>query len=417
MRCLTSLDATHAKLSDRLLEVLEGLLRAPAGDLKTTLSYVSDLIAAASGADKIDAFLYDASRDSLVALGTSNQPLSALQVKLGLNVLPLSNGGRTVEVFKTGKTYFSGHVDQDPEELRGIKEALAIRSQLGVPLDVGDDRRGMLMAASQKPDFFTAEDARMAETVGRWVGVVVHRAELVEEISRNAVEQGRRAGAEELVTILAHDLRNYLGPLGLRLQVLRLRAERDRRTEELTDLEVIRRSVNRLEGLVSDILDVARIDQGVFRLQPAEVDLAALAADVVSMFTTPQHPVNASIEQGDKILVVGDSARLRQCLENLIVNAIQKSPADAAVTVFVKLERQADGKSWARVEVLDQGPGIPNEVLPHIFERFYTGKRREGGLGLGLYLAKRIASVHGGDLTAASPPGKGASFTLLLPAL
>jgi two-component system, OmpR family, sensor kinase len=67
--------------------------------------------------------------------------------------------------------------------------------------------------------------------------------------------------------------------------------------------------------------------------------------------------------------------------------------------------------------VRDQGPGIPNEVLPHIFERFYTGKRREGGLGLGLYLAKRIASVHGGDLTAASPPGKGASFVLTLPAL
>jgi two-component system OmpR family sensor kinase len=411
------LDATHATLSDRLLEVLEGLLRAPAGDLKTTLTYVSDLVAAASGADKIDAFLYDASRDSLVALGTSNQPLSALQVKLGLNVLPLSNGGRTVEVFKTGQTYFSGHVDEDPEELLGIRQALAIRSEIGVPLEVGSERRGMLMAASQKPDFFTAEDARMAETVGRWVGVVAHRAELIEEIGRNATEQGRRAGAEELVTILAHDLRNYLGPLGLRLQLLRHRAERDKRTEELADLEVIRRSVSRLEGLVSDILDVARIDQGVFRLQPEEVDLAALAADVVAMFTTPQHPVNASIEHGEKILVIGDPARLRQCLENLIVNAIQKSPRDAAVTVFLRRERQADGKSWARLEVRDQGPGIPNEMLPHIFERFYTGKRREGGLGLGLYLAKRIASVHGGDLTAASPPGKGASFVLALPAL
>jgi two-component system OmpR family sensor kinase len=411
------LDATHAKLSDRLLELLEGLLRAPAGDLKTTLTYVSDLVAAASGADKIDAFLYDPSRESLVALGTSNQPLSALQVKLGLNVLPVSNGGRTVHVFKTGQTYFSGQVDQDEEELRGVKDAMGIRSQIGVPLEVGSVRRGMLMAASQKPDFFTAEDARMAETVGRWVGVVAHRAELTEEISRNAVEQGRRAGAEELITIVAHDLRNHLGPLALRLQILQHRAERENRAEELADLRGVYRSVDRLEELVSDILDVARIDQGVFRLQPEEVDLAALTADLASILATPQHPVNVSIERGEEIAVLGDPARLRQCLENLIVNAIQKSPAGAAVTVFVRRERQADGKSRAVVEVLDQGPGIPNEVLPHIFERFYSSKRRDGGLGLGLYLAKRIASVHGGDLTAASPPGKGARFVLSLPAL
>jgi signal transduction histidine kinase len=409
------LDASHSRQSDRLLELLEGLLRAPAGDLKTTLSYASDLIAAATGADKIDAFLYDVTRDSLVALGTSNQPLSALQVKLGLNVLPLSNGGRTVEVFKTGKTYFSGHVDEDMEELRGLREALAIRSEIGVPLDVGNERRGMLMVASLKPDFFTAEDARMAETVGRWVGIVAHRAELIEAIGRNAAEQGRRAGAEELVTVLAHDLRNYLAPLSLRLELLRQRAERGRRTEDIGDIQVISRSLNRLEGLVSDILDVARIDQGVFSLQPEAVDLSALVAEVAAMFSTAKHPVNANIEAEEKMTVIGDPGRLRQCLENLVVNAIQKSPDHAAVTVLAKRERQADGTSRARVEVHDQGPGIPNEVLPHIFERFYSGKRKEGGLGLGLYLAKRIASVHGGDLTAESPPGKGASFVLTLP--
>ena len=407
--------ASHSKQADRQLQLLEGLLRAPAGDLKTTLSYVSDLVAAATGADKIDAFLYDASRDSLVAVGTSNQPLSALQVKLGLNVLPISNGGRSVNVFQTGSTYLSGHVQDDPEELRGVRDALGVRSEIGVALEVADERRGMLMLASQKPEFFTAEDARMAETIGRWVGVVAHRAELVEQIGRNASEQGRRAGAEELVTVLAHDLRNYLGPLGLRLELLRQRARKDQRTEELADLEVIFRSLERLEGLVSDILDVARIDQGVFGLQPEQVELPTLVADVVEMLSTPKHPVDLNIEPAEKIAVVGDPGRLRQSLENLIVNAIQKSPSQAPVTVFVKRMRRADGRTWACVEVRDQGPGIPNEVLPHIFERFYSGKRSEGGLGLGLYLAKRIASVHGGDLIAESPPGKGASFVLTLP--
>lgn len=87
----------------RYLEVLEALLRLPAADLATTLTHVANLVAEATDADKIDAFLYDATRDSLVAVGTSTQPLSARQRQLGLDVLPVSNGGRVVHVFKTGE--------------------------------------------------------------------------------------------------------------------------------------------------------------------------------------------------------------------------------------------------------------------------------------------------------------------------
>ena len=397
--------------------MLEGLLRIPAGDLNATLSHAGDLIAVATGADKIDVFLYDAKRDSLAALGTSNQPLSALQRKLGLDVLPISNGGRGVHVFKTGRMYVNGRLGEDPEELRGIREALAVRSFLGVPLEIGGKRRGVLMLTSLQPDFFTPEDVRMAESIGRWVGVVAHRAQLVEEIGRNAAEQGRRAVAEELVTVLAHDLRNYLAPLDLRLEVLRLRAERDKRVEELHDIDALGRSLDRLESLVSDILDVARIDQGLFRMEREPVDLGALAEEIAGVFTTPQNPVHASVQQGETIRVLADESGLRQCLENLVANAIQKSPRSATVTIFVKRETQASGGTWARVDVVDEGPGIPSEMLPYVFDRFVTGGRREGGLGLGLYLAKRIAALHGGDLTAESQPGKGARFTLSLPAL
>jgi two-component system OmpR family sensor kinase len=67
------------------------------------------------------------------------------------------------------------------------------------------------------------------------------------------------------------------------------------------------------------------------------------------------------------------------------------------------------------VEIVDEGPGIPEEMLPRLFDRYVTGEGRSGGLGLGLYLAKRVAAVHGGDLTVDSPPGKGARFILSLP--
>jgi signal transduction histidine kinase len=405
------LEETGHSLRERQLDLLEALLRIPAGNLQATLSRVSDLVAAATGADKIDAFLYDMARDSLVAVGSSTQPLSALQRQLGLDVLPLSNGGRTVGVFKTGETYLNGRVDEDTDEVRGIKEALRVRSEIGVPLELGGERRGMLMVASQKPDFFTAEDARFIETVGHWVGIVAHRAELAEAIGRNAVEQGRRAAAEELVTVLAHDLRNYLSPLAMRLELLGARAKRDARADDARDVESARRSVARLSGLVSDILDVARIDQGVFQLEPEPLDLGALVQETVSLLATPEHPVLLRVQDGGPIVVTADAGRLRQCLENIVSNAIQKSPANAAVTVFV-----SKGRQRARVDVVDEGPGIPPDLLPHVFERFVSGSRREGGLGLGLYLAKRVAAVHGGDLTVDSPPGKGARFTLSLPA-
>lgn len=404
-----------SSLPARQLELLEALLRIPAGDVSSTLSHVGDLIAAATGADKIDVFLYDPARDSLVALGTSTQPLSVLQRQLGLDVLQLSNGGRVVHVYKTGETFVSGHLDQDPEELRGVKEGLRIRSKLGVPLEIGGQRRGMVMVASLRPDFFTAEDVRLVESVGRWVGIIAHRAELAEQIGRNALEQGRRAGAEELVTVLAHDLRNYLSPLHMRLELLRMRAQRDGRADDVRDAEAAAKSVLRLGGLVSDILDVARIDQGVFRMQPERVDLGALVRETATMLATVGHPVVVTVQEGEAIQLMADPRRLRQCIENIIANAIQKSPAEAPVSIFVTVQRNRPDGPLAKVDVVDQGPGIPEDILPHVFDRFVTGSQRQGGLGLGLYLAKRIAGVHGGDLTVDSRPGKGARFSLTLP--
>ena len=112
--------------------------------------------------------------------------------------------------------------------------------------------------------------------------------------------------------------------------------------------------------------------------------------------------------------VPADASRLRQCLENLIANATQQSPASAAVSIFVKRGKQNRIGDVAVVEVIDEGPGIPREILPRVFDRF-TKTDGRGGLGLGLYLAKRITAVHGGDLTVESQPGKGTRFTLTLP--
>lgn len=404
----------RANPSQRLLSTLERLLEIPTGDLKATLIPATDLIAQTLGADKVDAFLYDSTRDSLCAVCSSSQPLSALQRKLGLEVLQISNGGRVVWVYKTGKTFITGRLTQDSDELRGVKEGLKIESKIGVALEMGGVRRGMVMIASLKPDYFTEEDARYAETVVGWIGVLAHRAELSEAMRRNAIEHSRRALAEELVAVVAHDLRNYLTPITLRLDYLGRLAIRSGNLEAQRELELTSKSVSQLRVLVSDLLDVARIEHGVFRIEPVPVDLALLVRESARTLARPDVKVDVRVQSTGTIVVVGDAARLRQCLDNLIANAVEHSPKGGTVTVMIATESHADGER-ASVDVIDEGPGVLPEVLPRVFDRWASGKPGEGGLGLGLYLAKRIAVVHAGDLMVESTPGKGARFRLMLP--
>jgi len=396
----------------RHLETLERLLAVPAADLDVALTYACDLAAAALGADKVDSFLYDRSRDSLVSLGSSNQPLSLLQRQHGLDVLPVSNGGRTVAVYQTGQTFFTGDLQNDAEELRGLKEALGIQSEIGVALDVGGVRRGMMMMASRKPNCWSEEDVHFSEAVARWVGLLAHHAELAEQIAANAVEQGRRAVADELITVMAHDLRNYIAPIDMRIRLVRRRLDHDRRAADVRDLDVALKSLGRLGAIIGDMLDVARIDQGVLQIEPQPVALVALLEEIAAAISTPDHAI--VVQAPEELVVMADARRIRQCVENLLSNALKHSPKDASVTVQLSRFATERGQS-ARIQIVDEGPGIPPDMASRIFERFVTGKGKDGGLGLGLFLAKRIAALHGGDLTFESAPGKGARFHLVLP--
>jgi two-component system, OmpR family, sensor kinase len=394
-----------------LLDTLERLLEIPSADLATALALACDAVAAAARADKVDAFILDPSKNSLVAIGTSNQPLSSLQRKMGLDVLPIANGGRVVHVFETKAPFRTGRLTEDPSELKGVREVLKIDSKVGVPIHVGGELRGVLMVASQKRDFFDEKDERFVVSIASWVGTVAHRAELVEEIARNAVEQGRRAVAEELVTVLAHDLRNFLSPISTRVQLIRRRAAEDAREADVRDSDAALIAIRRLTRLISDILDVARLDQGVFRLDLQPVDLAAVASDVAKTLSVPTHEVR--VAASEEVLVSADPSRVSQCLENLVGNAVRHSPRGSPVVVFVGKKRVEHGEVGL-IDVVDEGPGVPVEILPRIFDRFSAGEG-SSGLGLGLYLARRIAVAHGGELSVESPPGKGARFRLELP--
>jgi two-component system, OmpR family, sensor kinase len=214
------------------------------------------------------------------------------------------------------------------------------------------------------------------------------------------------------VTVLAHDLRNHLSPLALRLYSLQQRTAVDQRNDDLDDVSVALQSVSRISHLISDLLDVARIDKGLFHLDLEPADLTQLAHDAASTMTRREHEIH--ITATGPMIAWADAGRLRQCLENLMTNAINHSPAGAPVHVFVS-EVQRDNGQWARIEIRDEGPGIPDEMKPHLFERFHTGGKQRGGLGLGLYLARRIANAHGGDVETELNRATGARFIITLP--
>jgi two-component system, OmpR family, sensor kinase len=311
---------------DGLLMGLERLLELPTTDVNSTLRQGAQLVAEVLAAEKVDVFFHDAATDTLVALNTSNAPLGRLHYTLGPNRLSLMNGGRLVEVFLTGVSYLTGHADQDSEELVGVKVGLGVKSAIATVIEVETRHRGVLLACSSTPDFFSEQDLHFLQAVAHWFGTVIHRAEVVERMRQEAIERDRRLAAEELLTIMAHDLHNYLTPLKGRIQLLERRARREGREEDLLDAVAACNTLNLLGRVISDLLDIARLNHGIFTVHPQPIDLVGLMQEVVPAFGRPETPILVQAPQA--MVLLADPDRLRQVLENLLANAI-KYPRDA----------------------------------------------------------------------------------------
>lgn len=402
--------AVHVREAPHLLP--QQLLAIQATEVKTALDQASQLIVEAFRADKVDVFLHDPAKDTLVAMGTSKTPLGDKQKAVGLDWLPVANRGRQVEVYLTGEPYLTGHAEDDPGVLLGVRETLGIRSMVAVPLAVNGARRGILSVTTVRPDAFPADSIPILQSVAHWVGLVLHRAELVEQIARDAAEQARRGVAEELITALAHDLRNLMAPAIARIGIIHRNATREGLDGYVRQATQAEQALRRMQALIADLLDAARLEQGIFTLNREHVNLAFLVEEVAALLRREDQDIQVRV--AEELCAEGDPARIRQALENLVTNAVQHSPAGVPVMLDVSTRHDQAG-TWAVVEVRDAGPGITPELLPHIFSRFRAGAGSHG-LGLGLYLAHGIATAHGGSLEVASAVGEGARFCLSLPA-
>jgi PAS domain S-box-containing protein len=224
---------------------------------------------------------------------------------------------------------------------------------------------------------------------------------------------------DAFLSVLAHELRTPLTSLLGNAQLLLRRAqredflsERDRR-----NLQVIVNQASRLNEMVSLQLDISRLHNGQLPIERALVDVAALAQQVVeeTLPTVTAHTV-AYAGPHVPLLIEGDALRLIQVLQNLVQNAIKYSPHGG--TVQVQVERQ---QATVRIAVSDEGIGIPEAELPHLFQRFYRAsnveERQISGLGIGLYVVKELVTLHGGTVEAISEEGRGSTFTITLPML
>jgi len=220
---------------------------------------------------------------------------------------------------------------------------------------------------------------------------------------------------EEFLTVAAHELRTPLTALQLDLQrIRRLDRNRDRTGPTLADqLATALRQTHRLGWLIESLLDASALaGDGRLELHPEELDLAEVAREVVSRLRTEFDQVGCAVHvEGGPARGVWDRARLERIVGTLLRNAC-KYGEGKPVSVEVRL---ADGER--SLAVTDQGIGVPADRLESIFGRFgrAVSARSYGGLGLNLYVARRLAEAHGGRIDVASEIGKGATFTLRLP--
>jgi two-component system OmpR family sensor kinase len=219
------------------------------------------------------------------------------------------------------------------------------------------------------------------------------------------------ATARELITVVAHDLRNYVTPLKGRLDLMRRRALREGHSDYLRDTQDAGRRIERLLRLVDDLLDVSRLERGILNLRPLRLDVAAVACEAAEAFMGEESPIELVATQ--EVMAYADPERLQQAIENLVANAVRYSPPGAPVRVEVSSYVQND-QPWVLVRVSDEGPGIEPTRLPRLFECFSAGADSTG-LGLGLYLVRGIANAHGGTVSVHSVPGKGSTFLLTWP--
>ncbi|HEU0034229.1 MAG TPA: ATP-binding protein [Kofleriaceae bacterium] len=255
--------------------------------------------------------------------------------------------------------------------------------------------------ASRIPEHGPAEVAELARefnSMGR----------AVEERERELVRSERLAAVGKMAAMITHEVRNPLSSIGLNTELLEDELASD--AGEARDLcRSIHREVDRLTAITEEYLAFARLPKPKLAPEPINPMIGALAAFVREDLAAKQVRLETDLAAGDPIAQI-DAGQIRQCMINLVRNAAEAVSANGGGRVTLRTRARA-----GRIEIAvdDDGPGIPADLLPRLFDPFFSTK--EGGSGLGLALTQQIVRDHGGDIRVDSTVGRGTTFTVSVP--
>ena len=321
-------------------------------------------------------------------------------------------------VLRTGRSVFISEVTDDvlaritdnPEQLR-VMLALGYRSAMIVALTARGQTLGALtLATAESGRRYEPGDLAFGEELARRAAIAVDNARLY----RDAQEASRMK--DEFLATVSHELRTPLQAMLGWVGVLRQgKATPERRIQAL---DIIERAGRAQAKLIEDLLDVSRIVTGRLRLDVRATDLASVIEDALDAVRPAADAKDVTLTSVlDRTLgtVAGDPVRLQQVVSNLLSNAVKFTSLGGRAEI--RLERSA---SEARIVVTDTGKGMPPDFLLHAFEPFRqaeaASRRREGGLGLGLAIVRRVVELHGGRVEARSEgEGRGTEMVVTLP--
>jgi signal transduction histidine kinase len=297
-------------------------------------------------------------------------------------------------------------------EASEIARSSHVRTFLAVPLRHEDRVVAALCVASPEPFAFGEDEILVVQLLARIAGSKLAHAQAFNDL-RVAWEDAKQARAEvaDFASMIAHELGSPVAAIQNAAELLGMGAltPRQARARDLIEMES-----RALRMLVGDLRAASSLERDSFTLNPRDVSLDQLlmeAGDFAQAFDST-HPVHVQV--GSQLRVQVDAGRIAQVLRNLVTNAVKYTPPGAPIEI--RSWRDED-RAW--IAVVDEGPGIAPEHTDLIFSKFgrarITTEHAIPGLGLGLYLSRRIVEAHGGELVVTSAPGEGATFAFSVP--
>ncbi|MFO7292988.1 MAG: GAF domain-containing sensor histidine kinase [Actinomycetes bacterium] len=326
---------------------------------------------------------------------------------------PKDSGGLTERVLNSEEPLSIPDLMASGIPLRRLvgEEAPHARSYVGVPARSNKRVVGVLSVQSYRPGVFGVEDVELIAEVGRQVADAIVSSRRLARIQRrlSQLDRAQRERTDFLVGV-AHDMRS---PLAGIIGFARILEELDSVAMDPMASEAVRfiaAEAQRLSDLVSQLVDLGRVDLGETTLDLEQVDLAKVAAQVVEVARTRFPAHRFALRAEEPVTIEGDLLRLHRVIANLVDNAAIHGPSGGLVTIEVSEE-----PGEALLAVSDRGPGVPPADRDRIFERFVRLDGSHAGTGIGLYLVKALVDAHGGKVTVTDAPGGGARFEVRLP--